>query len=207
MIEINNFDNLKHMLDFDEKTKNVILVWIVKRNKDGNTEAKGNNKNRTIKSYHFQKLEQLEDKREEIIELCRKFNCRAYICVNAKPIVNVLFNLQSIVMENLRTQINHGSCMLLKGMLDSAVMKAGTNGDKYWVVDIDSKDEEYIRKVYEIVNSCRSKFTYNIVKINATAHGCHFITHPFDPRELHEAYPEIEIKKEGLTLLYAYLNE
>ena len=207
MIEVDNFENLKHLLNFNDETKNVILVWVVKRNKDGNTEAKGNNKNRTIKSYHFQKLEQLEARREEIVELCRKFNCRAYICVNAKPMVNVLFKLQSIVMENLHNQISQGSCMLLKGMLDSAVMKAGTSGDKYWVVDIDSKDEDYIRNVYEAVQSCRSKFLVNVVGLNSTAHGCHLITHPFDPRNLHDAYPEVEIKKEGLTLLYAYLNE
>ena len=204
MIEIDNFEQLSNLIQFNDKEKDIVLVWVVKRNKDGNTEAKGNNKNRTIKSYHLQSLDQLNSKREEIIKLCQKFNCRAYICVNPKPITNVLFNLQSIVMENLRNQINHGTCMLLKGMLDSAVMKAGTRGDKLWVVDIDYNDPEYVKAVINIVNAARSGFDNNVITTVPTAHGCHLITHPFDMRELEGI--DAEVKKEGLTLLYAYLN-
>ena len=205
MIEVNNFVKVKPLLYFNDETKNVILVWVVKRNKDGNTATRGNNKNRTIKSYHFQSQEQLDKKRDEIISLCKEFNCRAYICVNAKPIINVLFNLQSIVMENIKNHLNNGNSMLLKGMLDSAVMKAGTNGEKMWVVDIDYNDQEYIKAVTNIVNAARSGFDNNVITTIPTAHGCHLITHPFDMRELEGI--DAEVKKEGLTLLYAYLNE
>ena len=93
MKEIDNFDAIIPHLEFAENLKSIILVWVVKRNKDGNTEAKGNNKNRTIKSYHFQDLEHLKEKKEEIIALCKEFNCRAYICMNPKPVLNVLFSL------------------------------------------------------------------------------------------------------------------
>lgn len=70
MKEVNNFDLIVPHLRFADNLKSIILVWVVKRNKDGNTEAKGNNKNRTIKSYHFQSLEHFLDKRDEIISLC-----------------------------------------------------------------------------------------------------------------------------------------
>ena len=45
---VNNFETIKNILNFDGKS--VYLVWLVMRNKDGNTQAKGNNRNRTIKS-------------------------------------------------------------------------------------------------------------------------------------------------------------
>ena len=78
MIEVNNFDKLASILDFDGKC--VYIVWLVLRNKDGNTKAKGNNKNRTIKSYYFQDKEHFLQRKEEIIELCKIFNCPAYLC-------------------------------------------------------------------------------------------------------------------------------
>ena len=40
MKEIDNFDAIIPHLEFAENLKSIILVWVVKRNKDGNTEAK-----------------------------------------------------------------------------------------------------------------------------------------------------------------------
>ena len=59
MKEVNNFEQIKSLLDFDGKS--IYLVWLVLRNKDGNTEAKGNNRNRTIKSYYFQDMKHFEE--------------------------------------------------------------------------------------------------------------------------------------------------
>lgn len=208
MKEIDNFSEIIPHLKFADNLKSIILVWVVKRNKDGNTEAKGNNKNRTIKSYHFQDLEHLKEKREEIISLCKEFNCRAYICMNPKPILNVLFTLQGIVMEHIKEVIHHDTRTSLKGMIDSAVMKSGGNGkDKLWVVDIDSKNEEEAAAICKVVNNSQSGFEHNIIKVLNTVHGYHLITHPFDTRHLNSIYPSVEVKKEGLTLLYAYVKE
>lgn len=206
MIVVDNFELMKSLIKFNDQTKDIILVWVVKRNKDGNTEAKGNNKNRTIKSYHLQSWEQFNNSKNEIIELCQKFNCRAYICVNPKPMVNVLFMLQNIVMENLRTQLNNGTSMLLKGMIDSAVMKSGTDGDKLWVIDVDSTDSDVVQDAVSRVESGQSKYGKgcNVVNMVPTAHGFHIISHPFDTRVMEGS--DFEIKKDGLTLLYAYLN-
>lgn len=74
MIEVNNFDKIKNLLKFDGKS--IYLVWLVLRNKDGNTSAKGNNRNRTIKSYYFQDMDHFLEREQEIIDICRVFNCR-----------------------------------------------------------------------------------------------------------------------------------
>ena len=205
MKEINNFDKLRQFLVkettfVNDNKKSIIWIWVVMRAKD-NTE----HKERTIKSYHIQSLEDFDYKKDEIIELCQRYHCRAYICVNPKPILNVLFSLQSVVMENIKNEVNGGSSMLLKGMLDSAVMKSGSNGNKFWVIDVDSEDKNIQADIFSKVNNAQSGHEHNIIECIKTVHGMHFITYPFDTRALEGT--GVEAKKEGLTLLYAYLDK
>lgn len=200
MITINNFKKVGKFLKFDPKKKTVIWVWVAMRAKDNAEHIE-----RTVKSYHIQSLEEFEKRKKEIMKLCREFHCRAYVCINPKPILNILFSLQSIVMENIKNELNGGSSMLLKGMLDSAVMKSGGDGDKLWILDVDTKDAEEVIKIKKLVDTAQSGHKHNIVNILPTAHGYHIITHPFDTRVLNGT--GVEAKKEGLTLLYAYLDE
>lgn len=204
MKEINNFDKLRQFLAEEttfaaDNKKSIIWIWVVMRAKDN-----AEHKERTIKSYHIQSLDDFDYKKDEIIELCHRYYCRAYICVNPKPVLNVLFSLQSIVMENIKNEVNGGSSMLLKGMLDSAVMKSGSNGNKFWVIDVDSEDAEEQTSIFNKVDNAQSGHDHNIIEKVKTVHGVHFITHPFDTRVLEST--GVEAKKEGLTLLYAYLD-
>lgn len=201
MKEVNNFDQIKSLLDFDGKS--IYLVWLVLRNKDGNTEAKGNNRNRTIKSYYFQDLKHFEEREQEIIEICKTFNCRAYICLNKKPLENVLFELQDNLTDRLR-QMMHGQIIGINGMLDHSVMKASTKGDKLWIVDIDTLDENIINLIEKDINNARSTYPQNVITRIPTAHGVHIVTHPFN---IVNTGVGRDIKREGLTLLYAYLDE
>ena len=204
MKEINNFVKLRQFLAEEttfaaDNKKSIIWIWVVMRAKDN-----AEHKERTIKSYHIQSLDDFDYKKDEIIELCHRYHCRAYICVNPKPVLNVLFSLQSIVMENIKNEVNGGSSMLLKGMLDSAVMKSGSNGNKFWVIDVDSEDAEEQSIIFNKVDNAQSGHDHNIIEQVKTVHGVHFITHPFDTRVLEST--GVEAKKEGLTLLYAYLD-
>ena len=204
MKEINNFDKLRQFLAEEttfaaDNKKSIIWIWVVMRAKDN-----AEHKERTIKSYHIQSLDDFDYKKDEIIELCKRYHCRAYICINPKPVLNVLFSLQSIVMENIKNEVNGRSSMLLKGMLDSAVMKSGSNGNKFWIIDVDSEDAEEQTSIFNKVDNAQSGHDHNIIEQVKTVHGVHFITHPFDTRVLEST--GVEAKKEGLTLLYAYLD-
>lgn len=202
MKEVNNFDVIIPYLNFN---KSIHLVWLVQRNKDGNNCGNKGNKQRTIKSYYFQSVEKLQEKKEEIMQLCKQNNCRAYICVNTKPVVKVLFTLQSIVMDKLQEQLNHNSYLSLHGIIDSAVMKSGGDGNKLWVIDIDKDDIVFVNEIAAYINKQRSGFNTNAITYFKTLKGYHLITHPFDCQNFNKKYPDIEIKKEGLTLLYAYV--
>ena len=210
---VNNFEAIKNILNFDGKS--VYLVWLVMRNKDGNTQAKGNNRNRTIKSYYFLTKEQLEMRQEEIIKLCDLFNCRAYIGINKKPMNKVLFQLQNTLTDYMQQYFGGNEFIPnIHALVDSSVMKCGTEGRRMWIVDIDTKDRNQIEAIVQIINSCRSSFDCNVINELQTAHGVHLITHPFEIPQYEKLINENteirefpEIKKEGLTLLYANLVE
>ena len=210
---VNNFETIKNILNFDGKS--VYLVWLVMRNKDGNTQAKGNNRNRTIKSYYFLTKEQLEMRQEEIIKLCDLFNCRAYIGINKKPMNKVLFQLQNTLTDYMQQYFGGNEFIPnIHALVDSSVMKCGTEGRRMWIVDIDTKDRSQIEAIVRIINSCRSSFDCNVINELQTAHGVHLITHPFEIPQYEKLINENtdirefpEIKKEGLTLLYANLVE
>lgn len=210
---VNNIETIKNILNFD--CKSVYLVWLVMRNKDGNTQAKGNNRNRTIKSYYFLTKEQLEMRQEEIIKLCDLFNCRAYIGINKKPMNKVLFQLQNTLTDYMQQYFGGNEFIPnIHALVDSSVMKCGTEGRRMWIVDIDTKDRNQIEDIVRIINSCRSSFDCNVINELQTAHGVHLITHPFEIPQYEKLINENtdirefpEIKKEGLTLLYANLVE
>lgn len=177
MKEVNNFEQIKSLLDFDGKS--IYLVWLVLRNKDGNTSAKVNNRNRTIKSYYFQDMKHFEEREQEIIDICKMFNCRAYICLNKKPLENVFFEIQDNLTDRIR-QFIHGQITGINGMLDHAVMKAGTDGNKRWIIDVDTLDENIINIFEEDINKARSSHDINVITRIPTAHGVHIVTHPFN---------------------------
>jgi hypothetical protein len=121
--------------------------------------------------------------------------------------LKTLFTLQEIVIDTIKGTLDNTVPVSLKGVLDSAIMKTSVKNDKLWVIDIDSKDEELVQKVTETVNNSRSGFIPNIVCNIPTVNGIHLITHPFDVRDFYAKISpqEAEIKKDALTLLYAYV--
>lgn len=211
MIEVDNFEEIGKLLKLD--MEHVYVVELVLRKKDGNTQAKGNNKNRIVKSYMFQSEKQWNDAHDEIITMCKAFNCRAYISLNRKSVMNILLGLNENINERLR-QLFYHNVTGLNGMIDSSAMKAAVDSrdERLWVVDVDDPDEVDVAIEY-INNRCDSLYPNPVVTTIPTAHGVHLITRPFNTRSfdieyrLDGRYEKPEIKKEALTLLYAYLNE
>ncbi len=216
MIEIDNFEEIGKLPKFD--MEHAYVVELVLRKKDGNTQAKGNNKNRTVKSYLFQSEKQWNEAHDEIITMCKAFNCRTYISLNRKSVMNILLGLNTNINERLRQLFYHNPTRL-NGMVDSAAMKAAVDSrdERLWVVDVDSQDQNdldaalnYIQKKCNIVYP--NPIVDPIVVTLPTAHGVHIITKPFNTKVFNEEYQrdgryeKPEIKKEALTLLYVYLR-
>ena len=79
--------------------------------------------------------------------------------------------------------------------------------DKMWMVDVDSKDENYLNKVKEIINQCRGKNPDHVIKVIPSKAGYHIITEGFDSHHFEQLcmiekleYPSIH--KQGIVLMY-----
>ena len=219
MKAINNLGILldSKIIDFDNFNDDWFYqIFILKRKKDDGILKKNSS---LIKSYRVSNLEYLNRKlEEEIIPLCDFFKARAMINVNVKSYRKVAF-------ESLKKLAEEISQEHYKAGLDKLVTSAGSTtgmvGDKSkkWIIDLDSKDEEYKQEIIRIINSKDMLKGYNdgdndrIIGIIPSKSGYHLISNPFDINQFleilkiesiyednHLTIPEI--KKEGLTNLY-----
>jgi hypothetical protein len=69
------------------------------------------------------------------------------------------------------------------------------------VVDIDTKDFDYVLEVSRFITSLRPEGE-KIEAVIPTKNGVHLITKRFDVMEFKKHYPEIDIQKKNPTLLY-----
>jgi hypothetical protein len=192
---INNLELIKPLLNF-ENEGDFYMLYIFKRKKDQPEGERDNHQSvRTIKTYCVESVEYLENRMEEIIQLCEMFKARGYIHIQKQNHKDVSLNM----MVELAQRIQNGQHNQ-KGLFDSVVGKLKTL-EKRWIVDIDTKDENTILNIRYAINMCKPEG----LKIHSsipTKNGYHLITDRFDVMEFKKHYPEIDIQKKNPTLLY-----
>lgn len=203
IIEVDNFNLICGLLEFNNPDE-FYFLQIIQRKKDGNITDTGNNGYRTIKTYYIYSVEQLRKKEAKIKELCLKNNARAYININRRNAEEVALS----AIQQYAQLISEGNAYQGYRVYDSACGGTRARGYKpLWVVDIDSKDSEYLAKIITIINSCRgaedNKIKYQIPTLN----GYHLITIGFDVNQFKQELAinqldNIDIQKDNPTLLY-----
>lgn len=201
---IDNFKLIEPLLEFPNEDIYYHLQ-IIQRKKD--CPEIGSN-NRVIKSYFICKKESLEKIKQEIIDLCKLFNARAYINLTPKSLKKT--TLLQIKYLSERLYMND-----LKKIWKSWNSCAGElkGEESRWVVDVDDNSNSYpIKdKVYNIETfidkMCEPKDVYpyrgSKVIINIpTKNGVHLITTPFNLQQFKKEYPDIDVHKNNPTLLY-----
>lgn len=200
---VDNFDIIKDIITFNNKDE-FYFIQIVQRKKDGNNNQVGSNGYRTIKTYYIFSLEQFLKKRDKIIELCITNNARAYMHINVRNAKEVSLECvkryAGLVLEN--------NCFQGCRVWDSVCGGYHALGYKaLWLVDLDSKDSEYVNKIKDIINSCRGVQEYKIKYEIPTLNGIHLMTIGFDLNQFYqklalENLDNIDIHKDSPTLLY-----
>jgi len=103
----------------------------------------------------------------------------------------------------------------LRNVFDSITGKYHNDPDKKWLIDVDGikynefvgivdmLDEILTENIITTVLKLQSK-TKNepMVKLIPTKNGTHIITRPFNLQKLKEDFPEIDVHKDAITLLY-----
>jgi len=221
---VDNFKQIAEILPEAENPRDsMFLIQLVVRHKDGHLDAaNGNNRNRTVRSYQINTVEELLNKEKEIKALCDFFRARAYININPKNTVEVLLKQMELIHQSLVCMWNGDHKVMLRGTLDGALARTGEDdvefGDvdpqdlaliqtlaekrhRTWVVDCD--DISIVDDVRERINNSRRSIDKVIVAEIPTKSGLHFITYPFDHVTAFDGLEEkLEIKRNSYTLLY-----
>ena len=192
---IDNLEQIKQLLNF-ENEGDFYMLYVFKRKKDQPEGEKDNHQSvRTIKTYCVDSVEYLEKRYDEIKQLCEMFKARAYIHVQKQNHKDVSLEM----MMSLAERIKNGQ-HIQKGLFDSVVGQIKTH-EKRWVVDVDTKDDNFRLNVMRVINRCRPEGNKVYATI-PTKNGYHLITDRFDIVEFMKVFPDVDVQKKNPTLLY-----
>ena len=201
---IDNFELIKSLLEFPNNDIYYHLQ-IIRRGKD-HPELPA--KNRMIKSYFINDINDLDFYEQEIKKLCEIFGARAYINLAPKSIERTTL----LQVKYLSQRVYDGDYKKIWKSWDTCAGEV--KGEKpRWVVDIDSKDKFEILEIKRFINSLSAKILPMLDTIPPTnrelvlteiptKNGIHLITKPFNLQQFKEKYPDIDVHKNNPTLLY-----
>lgn len=199
---VNNFDLVSNYFDILKNKEDFYYIQIIQRKKDDNTQTSKAQK--VIKNFYVYNREYFLEKKDEIIDLCKRYNARAYFWVNPR-------NSRKIALECIKSYadlITQGDCSKGYKVWDKKCgANPSSNYDKLWIVDIDVKDDSKITLITQIINKCRGKYENKIQCIIPTKNGVHLITTGFDAHQFKQLciinkIEPIDIHKDNPTLLY-----
>jgi hypothetical protein len=199
---IDNLSQIKTLLSF-EKPGEFYMLYVFKRKKDQATDKANHQSVRTIKTYCVDSIEYLENRYDEVKQLCEIFKARAYIHIQKQNHNDVSLNMMVALAERIRNgQTNQ------KNLFDSVVGQLKTY-EKRWIVDIDDvsidafahnpKQIEIRSYINELQQEAGQSQEMTFIR---TREGFHIITAPFNLQKFKQRYPEIDVQKKNPTLLY-----
>lgn len=204
MTTIDNFDLIMGLMDFEESDNIFMHLQILRRGKD-HPELPAANK--FIKSWLVRRREHLDSLKEEVVFLCEHYKARAYISCAPKSIAK----LNTFIMRKLADNLHTGNVINPWHVFNSACGEL-QGVEKRWVVDIDTKDKDAVDFIkLEIDRVWVNTHPQDWGKLREgawltaeipTLNGTHLIVRPFNLQEFSKRFPEVEVKKNGLTALY-----
>lgn len=193
---IDNIELIKPLLNFDNEG-DFYMLYVFKRKKEQTTDKSNHQSVRTIKTYCIENIKYLEEKYDEIKQLCELFKARAYIHIQKQNHKDVSLEM----LAELATRIKNGHNKQVN-LFESVVGQIKKKRhEKRWIVDIDTKENKELLIIIEFVNSTRPEGE-KIEAIIPTKNGYHLITKRFDVMEFNKKYPNLDIQKKNPTLLF-----
>lgn len=192
-MKIDNFNHISTLLKEDD-VEYFYDVQVLRRGKDHPDLPAAN---WCVKSLCIHGKDSLARHTDEIIKLCQTFGARAYISLMRRSNRKCIENAVKCYAERLY----NGDNKRPEAIWWHAV---GTTNpeERIWIIDIDLKHWDTVQKVKEYIEGRRPN--KGIISVIPTISGYHIACHPFDCSEFFKEFPsDVEIKKHGLTLLYA----
>jgi len=192
---IDNIQQIKSLLHFEEPG-DFYMLYVFKRKKDQPEGERDNHQSvRTIKTYCIESIDHLDRRYDEIKQLCEMFKAKAYINIQKQNHRDVSLEM----MMQLAQRIKNGQPNQ-KGLFDSVVGQIKTQ-EKRWIVDVDTKDKQFLRDITMNLMSIEP-LGDKIQTVIPTKNGFHLITGKFNVMEFAKQFPDVDIQKRNPTLLY-----
>lgn len=208
---IDNKERIKNIISFDNEGDIFYYAQIIKRRKENPGLEKGEVK---LGSMFITSREKLEDYWKLMTPRAKVENARIYVSLCPRSLRKFT---ALCLMEYSKRVLNNSYTNSWK-IPDSVALSKNTirtkgvvNGGSFWIVDIDSRNEQYKNEIAEFIRE-----HVNIVEILDTPNGYHLVIKPFNYRNMDkylvskklENYVlpggcEFSLKREGNTILYA----
>lgn len=190
---IDNFEQIKGLLVFDNEDQ-FYHLQIIKRKKDNPGTAGRNNNARCMKTYYIISKEYLEEKKEEIILLCKIHNARACLNLNRRSFEKIAF--QTLI--KITGQIMSKDFKSVRRAYDSVCGAHSHDSHTKWLIDVDDKsiDPDHILMRLALCQPVGNKLIANI----PTKNGYHLIVKPFNVTQYIGDIP-LDIHKNNPTIL------
>jgi len=193
---VNNFDLIRNLLTFASDDE-FYFTQILQRKKDNPGNAGGsNNSSRLIKAYYIDSLEKFDNLKDEMIFFAEHFNARVGINLNKRSYYKTAFN----VMKKMAEQMHNKQFKNVRKAYNTCC-GIHNGGDKYWILDVDTKDRDYIDKIKSYVN-LQNPEGINVIAEIPSKSGVHVITRGFDMQGFKDYFFDLEVHKNNPTNLF-----
>lgn len=194
-----NFDRIASYIKNKNITDDMFFhISVMIRHKDVEWFPKGKNNNaRTIYSVNISSVEELYDHRKLITTLCNSLTARAYI--NLVP--KTYSAAAGFALENATQNYVSKNYKGLQSSWSKGVSGASVKNESLYLIDIDEDDYNKTGDISNFIYELRPVGD-KVVLQNDSKTGLHLICKKFDTKAFSEKYPNIDVKKNAMTILY-----
>lgn len=222
---VNNFELLENFIqkNYTLEEGDFFFVQILKRRKE-NPELKKDVS--LIANYFLYAIEEFISLEEDIIQICKENNARAYIRLNKRNDKKIALQTLKIAIDDIisgtyKSRFDeiyrftdsepHKSLEMVKLITDSIMVKNfepvrfahlsacgqfASDPVKKWLIDLD--DKSMLDEVRDFLNTIT-----NVLETIPTKNGYHLITPGFNPNLFTTKYKNIVMQKDSPTILYS----
>jgi hypothetical protein len=186
---VDNFEIIKPLLTFENEGDCYYLQLLRRQSDDPMIDGipdpgyHGNMYRRSIKDYFITSIDNLEQRKSDIVKLCQTFNVRAYIRLNKRNYKQISLHMLKHIAEQEISGQSFSSPFHLVASAAGLANCAGKD-NKTWIVDCDAEHKPHLDKIEQLIFECEpyasSKAILMPLPRIPSKSGVHLIPHPFN---------------------------
>lgn len=196
-MEINNFSIIEPLMNFNEDRSTFYFIQLIKRRKDKGNEDMDRGE-RLVKAYFVDKP-LTESLKNEMISIAKITNSRIYMTLSPCVKEKVVKQCAKDFLDRVCNETYNG----LHGVLHTACGLSTSCVGKLFLVDVDTKDEDYVKRVETVINGLSPTTDTNKIVLKVpTVNGYHLICKPFNRTEFSFEFYNVGVHIHNPTLVY-----